>query len=67
LTEALRTAAWTIRERISGTQPSPWRTQTQLAIVAYVGWHNHDRLHEALGDLPPAEYETRALTDALRG
>jgi Integrase core domain len=36
-----------------------WRTQTrlELAIVAYIGWHNHDRLHEALGDLPPAEYE----------
>jgi putative transposase len=36
-----------------------WRTQTQLeqAIVAYIGWYNHDRLHEALGDRPPAEYE----------
>ena len=50
-----------IRDRV-------WRTQSQLelAIVAYIGWYNHDRLHEALGDLPPAEYETRALTDALR-
>ena len=27
-----------------------WRTRTQLelAIVEYVGWFNHDRLHEAL-------------------
>ena len=50
-----------IRDRV-------WRTQSQLelAIVAYIGWYNHDRLHEALGDLPPAEYETHALTPTLR-
>ena len=37
-----------------------WRTRTQLelAIVEYVGWFNHDRLHEALGDIPPAEFES---------
>ena len=42
-----------------------WRTRSQLelAIVEYLGWFNHARLHEALGDLPPAEFE--ALT--LRG
>ena len=36
-----------------------WRTRTQLelAIVEYVGWFNHGRLHEALGDIPPAEFE----------
>jgi putative transposase len=36
-----------------------WRTQTQLelAIVAYVGWFNHQRLHSALADIPPAEHE----------
>ena len=36
-----------------------WKTKTQLelAIVEYVGWFNHVRLHEALGDLPPAEFE----------
>jgi transposase InsO family protein len=32
-----------------------------LAIVAYVAWFNSDRLHEALGDLPPAEFEALAL------
>jgi putative transposase len=50
-----------IRDRV-------WRTQSQLelAIVAYIGWYNHDRLHEALGDLPPVEYETLALTESLR-
>lgn len=36
-----------------------WRTRTQLelAIVEYVGWFNTGRLHESLGDIPPAEYE----------
>jgi putative transposase len=36
-----------------------WRTRTQLelAIVEYIGWFNHDRLHESLGDRPPAELE----------
>jgi putative transposase len=33
------------------------RSQLELAIVAYVGWFNNQRLHEALGDIPPAEFE----------
>jgi putative transposase len=39
-----------------------WRTRSQLelAIVEYVGWFNTDRLHAALGDLPPAEFEALA-------
>ena len=50
-----------IRDRV-------WRTQTQLelAIVAYIGWYNHDRLHEALGDLPPVEYGALNTTATLR-
>jgi transposase InsO family protein len=37
-----------------------WRTRSQLelAIVEYVAWFNTQRLHESLGDLPPAEVET---------
>jgi putative transposase len=37
-----------------------WRTRSQLelAIVEYIGWFNHDRLHQALGDVPPVEFET---------
>jgi putative transposase len=36
-----------------------WRTRSQLelAIVEYLGWFNNARLHESLGDIPPAEYE----------
>jgi putative transposase len=41
-----------------------WRTRTQLelAVVEWVGWFNHVRLHEALGDRPPAEFEAQALS-----
>lgn len=36
-----------------------WRTRTQLelAIVEWVAWFNTERLHESLGDIPPAEFE----------
>jgi putative transposase len=36
-----------------------WRTRSQLelAIVEWVAWFNNDRLHEALHDIPPAEFE----------
>ena len=36
-----------------------WRTRSQLelAVVEYIGWFNHSRLHQALGDVPPAEIE----------
>jgi putative transposase len=36
-----------------------WQTrgQLELAIVSYVAWFNQQRLHSALGDIPPAEHE----------
>jgi putative transposase len=36
-----------------------WRSQSQLelAVVEYIGWFNDSRLHQALGDLPPSEFE----------
>jgi putative transposase len=39
-----------------------WRTRSQLelAVVEYISWFNHDRLHESLGDIPPAEFEALA-------
>jgi putative transposase len=33
------------------------RNQLELAVVEYIGWYNAARLHESLGDVPPAEYE----------
>jgi putative transposase len=47
-----------------------WRTrgQLELASVEYIGWFNHDRLHEALGDIPPGEFEQRhAAQGAISG
>jgi hypothetical protein len=35
------------------------RSQLELAVVEYIGWFNHDRLHQALGDIPPVEFEQR--------
>jgi putative transposase len=41
-----------IRDRV-------WRSRSQLelAIVEYVAWFNTQRLHSALGDIPPTEYQ----------
>ena len=41
-----------------------WRTRSQLelAIVEWVGWFNDVRLHHALADLPPSEFEERELS-----
>jgi transposase InsO family protein len=45
------------------------RSQLELAVVEYIAWFNYDRLHESLGDRPPAEfeslYETRTEEDQL--
>ena len=46
-TELIRDRAW------------PTRTGLEFAIVEYLGWFTHDRLHSALGDIPPAEFEAR--------
>jgi transposase InsO family protein len=42
-----------------------WRTRSQLepAVVGYVAWFNNDRLHESLGDLSPAEFESLYAAD----
>jgi putative transposase len=40
------------------------RSQLELAVVEYIGWFNHDRLHEALADVPPAEFEQRHAAKA---
>jgi putative transposase len=44
------------------------RAQLELATVEYIGWFNHERLHEALGDIPPVEFEQgHALADPVVG
>jgi putative transposase len=44
-TELIRDRAW------------PSRAGLEFAIVEYLGWFNHDRLHSSLGDVPPAGFE----------
>ena len=38
------------------------RAQLELAIVEWIGWFNSVRLHSALGDQPPLEFEQTALS-----
>ncbi|NYD57056.1 putative transposase [Nocardioides marinisabuli] len=37
----------------------PWKTveDVELATLSWVHWHNHDRLHGYLNDVPPTEFE----------
>jgi putative transposase len=44
---------------------APWRTveEVELATLGWVHWHNHQRLHSNLNDLPPAEFEARFYAD----
>ncbi|MBA3262013.1 MAG: IS3 family transposase, partial [Thermoleophilaceae bacterium] len=41
------------------------RSQLELAVVEYIGWFNDSRLHQALGDLPPSEFERLSLSSSL--
>jgi putative transposase len=41
-----------------------WR-QIEDATASWVTWYNHERLHSAIGNIPPAEYETNY--DSTRG
>ena len=46
-------------ELIRGPTGGPWRNvdDVELATLAWVHWHNTQRLHSHLGDTPPAEFE----------
>jgi putative transposase len=39
--------------------PGPWKTveELELATLGWVHWHNQERLHGFIGDVPPAEFE----------
>jgi putative transposase len=46
-------------ELIRGPAQGPWKTieDVELATLAWVHWHNTERLHGYLDDIPPAEFE----------
>jgi putative transposase len=46
-------------ELIYGPDQGPWPgiEAVELAALGWVHWHNTDRLHGYLGDVPPAEFE----------
>jgi putative transposase len=41
------------------------RAQLELAVVEYISWFNDSRLHQALGDLPPSEFERLSQSSTL--
>jgi transposase InsO family protein len=41
------------------------RSQLELAVVEYIGWFNDVRLHQALDDRPPSEFERLSQTSTL--
>jgi putative transposase len=45
-----------------------WRTRSQLelAVVEYVSWFNHERLHESLGDVSPVEFEDLCVRQGVQ-
>ena len=38
------------------------RSQVELAVLEYIDWFNHRRLHESLDDIPPVEFEANWAT-----
>ena len=50
-------------ECIHGPGQGPWRSveDVELATLGWVHWHNAERLHGYLGDVPPAEFEALSL------
>jgi transposase InsO family protein len=47
----------TFKEELIYRKTWKTRTEVELAVAAWVGWYNHHRIHQTLGDVPPTEYE----------
>jgi len=50
-------------------RPGPWKAveDLELATLGWVHWHNTQRLHGYLGDVPPAEFEQTFYADQTTG
>ena len=51
-------------ELVRGPNQGPWKTieDLELATLGWVHWHNTERLHGYLGDMPPIEFENTYYT-----
>ena len=56
-------------ELVRGPSRGPWRTidDLELQTLSWVHWHNADRLHSYLGDVPPAEFEAVYAAGTVEG
>ena len=56
-------------ELVRGPGRGPWRTidDLELQTLAWVHWHNTERLHSYLGDVPPLEFEAAYAAGAVKG
>ena len=54
-------------ELMRGPGRGPWRTidDLELATLTWAHWHNNERLHSYLGDIPPVEFECLHDTSAI--
>jgi transposase InsO family protein len=52
----------TIKTELVHDRVFPSRRALELAVIAWIGWYNHDRLHSAIGDKPPADHERAYAT-----
>lgn len=54
-------------ELIRGPGQGPWRSveDVELATLGWVHWHNTERLHSYLDDIPPAEFEANHYTQLV--
>ena len=51
--------AWvaTYKTELVDGRPYPSFEHAEHAALSWISFYNTERLHEALGDIPPAEYE----------
>src|SRR3954447_1215625 len=56
----------TLKTELVAGRVFPTCLDAELAVVEYLGWFKHDRLHEALDDRPPAEFEALYATRSTR-
>jgi putative transposase len=46
-------------ELIGPRRPGRSVEQVEVAMLEWIDWYNHRRLHSALGDIPPVEFEAK--------